>query len=326
MDASVVHVVVGVMYNASGQILVARRLDHVHQGGKLEFPGGKVEQGESVSYALAREFKEELGVEIDTTSIKPLICLTHHYPDKAVKLDVWEIAEFEGEPSGQEGQPIHWLSKSELKPCDFPAANAPIISALNLPDALMVTPDVSFEYAITELPQRIQSSGVTHCIVRLPSLTLEEYSQVWATLKTHIDTTAVELIVHQHVALAILDKASLHLPSHQLNVLSKADCPEWLRLSASVHSHSQQEKAEELGARFTVFGSVKSTPSHEGEHGVGWSAFNDVTRSAYIPVYAIGGMTKQDIATARLQGGQGVAGIRLFSAHNQKMIKTPRQE
>ena len=125
-----VHVAVGVIFNSQGQILIARRHDDAHQGGLWEFPGGKVESDESVCDALARELHEELGINIQTSSCKPLIEIRHDYSDKVVLLDVWTVSEFDGEASGKEGQPLRWVDRSQLSGYDFPAANIAIIDAI----------------------------------------------------------------------------------------------------------------------------------------------------------------------------------------------------
>lgn len=125
---SQVHVAVGVIINEQQQILIAKRADHLHQGGLWEFPGGKVESGESIEQALARELEEELGLTVE--HCEPLIEVTHDYGDKAVLLDVWLVKHFSGEASGREGQPIQWIPLTKLDDYPFPAANQPIIERL----------------------------------------------------------------------------------------------------------------------------------------------------------------------------------------------------
>ena len=93
------HVVVGVVENERREVLLTRRAEHVDQGGLWEFPGGKVETGESVADALARELNEELGIRV--TRARPLICIRHRYPNRDVLLDVWRIRTYQGEPVGR---------------------------------------------------------------------------------------------------------------------------------------------------------------------------------------------------------------------------------
>lgn len=123
-----VHVAVGVVVDAQQRILVSQRLPHLHLGGLWEFPGGKVEAGESVQQALARELAEELAVQV--LNCVPLIEISHDYSDKSVLLDVWCVDAFGGEPHGREGQQWQWVDAASLHKLEFPAANKPIIAAI----------------------------------------------------------------------------------------------------------------------------------------------------------------------------------------------------
>ncbi|MFT6956345.1 MAG: 8-oxo-dGTP diphosphatase [Halieaceae bacterium] len=123
-----VHVAVGVILDSVNRILITRRGENAHQGGLWEFPGGKVESGETVRHALQRELQEELGITIGIAS--PLVQVHHDYGDKAVLLDVYVVQEFSGEPKGLEGQPLEWVTETQLKIFEFPKANALIVEAV----------------------------------------------------------------------------------------------------------------------------------------------------------------------------------------------------
>lgn len=124
-----IHVAVGVILNEQKQILLALRAEHLHQGGLWEFPGGKVEAGESVELALYRELYEELGIR--PTESRPLLTLQHDYSDKSVLLDVWWVDQFIGQPTGKEGQTIQWVAPSQFSRYAFPAANTEIVQAIH---------------------------------------------------------------------------------------------------------------------------------------------------------------------------------------------------
>ena len=123
-----IHVAAAVIRNGRGQILIARRPDDKHQGGLWEFPGGKVEAGETVPQALARELEEEIGITV--TACAPFMRIDHDYGDKRVTLDIRKVTAFTGEPHGREGQPSRWVPVSELHTYEFPAANRPIVEQL----------------------------------------------------------------------------------------------------------------------------------------------------------------------------------------------------
>ncbi|MCW8107075.1 8-oxo-dGTP diphosphatase MutT [Alteromonas ponticola] len=122
-----VQVAVGVIRRAD-DVFICLRSEHQHQGGKWEFPGGKIDHGESVVEALKRELQEEIGISV--IRCRPLIEITHDYGDKRVALLVREVLDFNGEPHGVEGQQHKWCPIDSLNPADFPTANVAILDAL----------------------------------------------------------------------------------------------------------------------------------------------------------------------------------------------------
>ncbi len=122
-----IHVAVGVIWQDQ-HILLALRGAHLHQGGRWEFPGGKVEAQETVLQALQRELHEELAIEV--TEAAPLMQLRYQYPEKLVLLDVWTVSRFAGDPRGVEGQPLRWVPVAQLADYHFPDANQPIVERI----------------------------------------------------------------------------------------------------------------------------------------------------------------------------------------------------
>jgi len=122
-------IVAGVIFNENrSQVLIAKRPEKAHQGGLWEFPGGKLEQGETPTFALKRELHEELDLIIlDCTHF---ITLEHDYSDVSIGLEVWTVDRWEGDVYGKEGQTIEWVERDKLSDRDFPAANIPIIELL----------------------------------------------------------------------------------------------------------------------------------------------------------------------------------------------------
>ena len=122
------HVAVGIVRNERGEVLIARRKEGAHQGGLWEFPGGKVEPGETAPQALRRELREELGIAAGP--LAPFLRIPHDYGDRQVILDVWQVQSYTGAPRPQEGQPLIWAPPRNLPRYPFPAPNTPIITAL----------------------------------------------------------------------------------------------------------------------------------------------------------------------------------------------------
>ena len=132
-------VVAAVIRGADGRILIARRADAAEQGGLWEFPGGKLEAGESRLEGLRRELQEELGITLRAAA--PLLEVSHRYPQRQVRLYVFEVTDWLGTPTGCEGQPLRWVEPDALLGHAFPAANLPIVTAARLPRCCLVTPE-----------------------------------------------------------------------------------------------------------------------------------------------------------------------------------------
>jgi 8-oxo-dGTP diphosphatase len=123
-----IEVVAGALYDASGRVLIAQRPPGKALAGRWEFPGGKLHDGESADDALAREMREELGVEV--LAAERLMRYPHEYPDRVVWLDMWIVREWRGEPRGLDGQALKWVEPARLNGEDILEADQPIVAAL----------------------------------------------------------------------------------------------------------------------------------------------------------------------------------------------------
>jgi 8-oxo-dGTP diphosphatase len=309
---SLVHVTVGVIEDSQGRVLIARRPDHVHQGGLWEFPGGKVTEGEGVIAALGRELHEELGIEVRQT--QPLITIKHDYGDKQVCLDVHRVTEFQGEAHGKEGQPIKWVTIAELNALEFPAANRGIINAIRLPDKYMITDELATTAEYLETIKCAVRNGVRLIQLRAKHLSDEDYLAL-AVQVLPLQEQGISILLNTSVELfAQTDAAGLHLNSQRLMQTQCRPVSQSKLLSASVHNERELVQAKQIEVDLLVVSPVLSTASHPDANLLGWERFAELVANANCPVYALGGMTSDAIATVKNLGGQGIAGIRLFDA------------
>jgi 8-oxo-dGTP diphosphatase len=306
--SKLIHVAAAVIRDRRGHILIARRPDDKHQGGLWEFPGGKVEPGEPVADALARELHEELGIRV--TSAAPLIRIPHHYPDKSVLLDVWEVDAFEGDAHGAEGQPIRWVAPEALDDYAFPAANAPIVTAARLPQRLLITGAAGAPVEYVERLSKALDLGIKQVMLRAKQLDESAFANLYRQLLPLCRASGAMLGVNTSVAQAnALSAEHLHLTSERLQRLSDRNEFGGRWLSASCHNAEQMRQAEAKGVDFITLSPVLPTASHPGESALGWEAFAELTVECTLPVYALGGLGEADLSRAREQGAQGIAAI-----------------
>jgi 8-oxo-dGTP diphosphatase len=309
--AKVVHVAVGVIYDTNGNILIARRAQDAHQGGLWEFPGGKVDTGERVQDALRRELEEELAIKVKHT--QPLIQIRYDYPDKSVLLDVHQVTRFSGVAHGNEGQPIRWISPSELTQYAFPAANKPIVSAILLPDKMLITGTFSSHDDFLQRLTSALDSGIRLVQFRCPDLLFQGYQQLAAQAKNLCQQYQARLIFNTTPEIfPALQGEGLHLNRHELKRCAGRPVNESILLGASCHNAEEIELARKINVDYICLSPVAETHSHPGENVLGWAAFSELAQRACVPVYALGGMQASDVETACQYGGQGIAAISCF--------------
>ena len=304
-----VHVAAAVIQDGLGRILLARRPAGAHQGGLWEFPGGKLESGETLSDGLKRELAEELGIQ--TLAHRPLIRVLHHYGDRSVLLDVHRVTAYAGEPRGLEGQPLAWVAPDDLLSYPMPAADRPIVAAVQLPPVYLFTPPAvaTPERLLSEL-QSALDAGHRLIQLRVFGLAPSVHRAVAERALELCHTAGAWLMVNADIALAeTIGADGVHLNARQLTVLQVR--PPGLRwVAASCHGVADLARATDLGLDFAVLSPVLPTPSHPDAEPLGWTGFAAAVETAPLPVYALGGMRGSLLAEAWQHGAQGVAGIR----------------
>ncbi|CBL44264.1 Mutator MutT [gamma proteobacterium HdN1] len=320
-----VHVVAAVIRGRDGRILLAQRPAHLHQGGKWEFPGGKVEAGEGAEQALARELREELGITPVVT--RPLIQVQHRYPqegahpEKTVFLDVWEVVAFSGQPSGRERQRVEWVAQDALEDYEFPPANQPIVVAAQLPSTILITPEPA-EFPAESFYSHLDASleaGVGWVILRSNKLSAQDFTELAAGVAELCAEFEVPLSLNPppEVLKQMLKKGDAGLPEGVGLHLSEAALREYQDeydgcVSASCHSPEALRLAEERNVTFALLSPIQATASHPDVEPLGWVRASEWIKPSKVPIYALGSLGNADVIVARKNGAQGVAGIRAF--------------
>ncbi|MGB4859437.1 MAG: Nudix family hydrolase [Dokdonella sp.] len=310
MEGQNVHVMAGVIRDDAERILLAQRPDGSHLAGLWEFPGGKREVGESRWNALVRELEEELGIVANAG--RPLISVPFAYPTKSIQLDVWQIDAYAGEPWSREGQELEWVDDAALDAMPMPDADKPVVTALRLPHEYLITPDLPRmpAAAVIESITRALRNGITLIQLRLPSWPREATLELAMQLRVLTRTHAARLLMNSDIQLALdADLDGVQLPARIAATFNQRPLPPGKWLAVSCHDADELAHAMRIGADFATLSPVAATTTHPDSETLGWDRFRDLIAEVAMPVYALGGMHRTDVTTARDAGGQGIAAI-----------------
>ena len=300
-----IDVAAAVVRQADGRVLFAERPAGKPWAGYWEFPGGKIEPGESPLAALQRELHEELGIELDAAT--PWITLVYAYPEKTVRLHFFRVSRWHGTPHGREGQRLSWEQPQAVTVNPLLPANETVLRALNLPPLYAITQ--AGKLGVEEFLKRLEAAlarGVRLVQVRERDMPPAELAPFARRVVEIAHRFQARVLVNGDAALARQVGADgVHLPAGQLLRLESA--PAFGLWAASCHDENELRQAAALGASFVVLSPVLPTTSHPGEPGIGWEKFAQLIRDYPLPVYALGGMKPELLDTARQHGAHGIA-------------------
>lgn len=323
---NVTDVAVAVFITADGRFLLSSRPDGKPYAGYWEFPGGKIEAGESVRDALVRELEEELNVVIDECT--PWFSFNMVYPHATVRLRTWRVTAWHGAEQrgmhGMEGQSFCWQDLNDISVSPTLPGCLPIFRALSLPTTYTITN--AGECGAEAYLQHLRASWgknaansppdgvfVVPAFVRQRLIQIREKSMPPATLRQF--AAAVTALAHEHQAIVMVNgdvelaqavgADGVHLTSAQLTSMTARPALTWV--GGSAHSREDIVRAAELNCDFVVVGSVKPTASHPGQTPLGWAAFEQMVRDSPIPAFAIGGLLPSDLNQAIVHGAHGIA-------------------
>lgn len=303
--ANVTHAAVAILIQPDGQVLLGKRPEGKPWAGWWEFPGGKIEAGESPLQGLQRELEEELGVV--ATRVYPWLTRSFDYPEKTVKLHFFRVLDWAGPLHGREGQTIAWQSLHQLTVDPVLPANAPIFKALNLPDVLAITNLQETEEPLffAQLQRQLQY-GLKFIQIREKHLDAATLSAFAAKVVQHARDYGAKVVLNgEHLDVIGHVADGVHLTSRQLRLLDqKPDLP---LVGASCHNEEELAMAARLDLDYVTLSPVSPTLSHPEAPAIGWTAFAELVRDYALPVYALGGMQQEDLEYAWQHGAHGLA-------------------
>lgn len=308
-----VEVAAGVILRADGQeFLLAQRPPGKVYAGYWEFPGGKLEAGESVREALVRELHEELGMRV--TACSPWLTREFIYPHAAVRIHFWRVTAWEGEigvSAPVEHSDIAWQScGAAASVAPVLPANDPILKALSLPVRMRITGAevLGRSVALARVAAAL-ADGERVIQVRDKGLPADERRSLAAEVIALARPYGALVLINDDAALAAeLGADGVHLSASALMALAERPALPWV--GASCHDARELAQATALGLDYALLGAVAPTPSHPGAPGMGWPAFAGLVEGAHLPVFALGGVASGDLAQAQALGAHGVACLR----------------
>ncbi len=311
--SKIVEVAAAVILRSNGQeFLLAQRPEGKVYHGYWEFPGGKVEPGESIHQALVRELQEELG--ITATACSPWLTRQFTYPHATVRLNFWRVTAWEGEigiTAPLEHSAVAWqtcgaaATVSPILP-----ANDPILKALALPTTMAISMGES-EGTERQLERLEEALDGDLRLIQVREKGWPEAQRLWFA-------EAVAAVSQQRGALVVVNDdpgiaTKIAADGIHLSSMSLAKCttrPPFTWVGASCHNAGELARAAELGLDYALLGPVLPTPTHPENPGLGWQKFAELVAGSPIPVFALGGMQHSMLPLAQQNGAHGIALMR----------------
>ena len=304
-SAPLLRVAAAIIERADGQVLLAQRPAGKAYAGYWEFPGGKLEPGETPRDALDRELMEELGITVLRAA--PWLVQRYRYPHAHVELHFFRVMEWVGDLVGHDNQAFVWQAPGRFDVAPLLPANTVVLRALTLPRVYGIT--MAGDLGETEFVKRAEAAldgGLRLIQLREKNWPVERQRALAGKIVSLARCRGAKVFYNGDAAFAReWECDGVHLTAHALAVATSR--PHDLLCSASCHTQAEVERAGELGLDFAVLAPVFATPTHPGATTIGWEGFAAIVAEATLPVFALGGLGIADIDAAVAHGAHGVA-------------------
>jgi 8-oxo-dGTP diphosphatase len=304
----VIEVSAAVLQRPDGTFLLAQRPSDKIWAGYWEFPGGKIEPGETPFHALVRELHEELGITVQTAY--PWLTRVFTYPHATVRLNFFRVTAWSGDLHPHEGQEFSWQLPTKVSVDPILPANAPILRALELPTLYAISNATEFgmEPFLNSLQAKL-NAGLRLVRLREKDLARDKLRALAQRVVAMAHARGAKVLLSGDVELAQeVGADGVHLTSIQLSELKERPAINWC--AASCHNAEELRRAEALGCDFALLSPVLPTQSHPGAQHLGWENFAVIAAGSSIPVYALGGLKHEDKQTAWQHGAHGISLLR----------------
>lgn len=309
---NIVDVAVGIVTNSDGKVLLGQRPAGKDYAGWWEFPGGKLEAGESVHEALARELSEELDLQINQST--PWLVREHVYEHAHVRLHFRRVIDFDRVPRSQEGQAFTWCDPANVLVEPLLPATVPLMRLLALPKhyAISCAQRLGEQVFLSRLSELL-ADGLQLVQLREPAMDGQQFDHLFTqVLKQCRDSNALLLVNSVHPEQYWARADGVHWRSKELASLkpvSSAQIRKYPWTGASCHNAQELVQAGAAGVDFAVLGPVQKTQSHPDATPMGWKRFTQLVGGSPLPVYALGGLGPADVQHAVRFGAQGIGMI-----------------
>lgn len=305
---SVVRAAVAILQRPDGQVLLAERPAGKPWEGWWEFPGGKIEAGETPFHALVRELREELGVEVAKAT--PWMLRRFDYPDRKVELHFFIVRDWQHEPRSCERQQLSWQHPTALTVGPMLPANEPILAALGLPSIYAISNVGELgEKGFLDRLRYALDQGLRLLQLREKHLSADGLQRLAEKVLSMVQPYQARVLLNGDVDTACaLGFAGVHFSAASLMALSER--PQQMLCAASCHDARELAHAQSLSLDFVVLSPVLPTLSHPDAPVLGWDGFAGLAHGSSLPVYALGGMQPEYLEQAWQQGAHGIAMMR----------------
>ena len=308
--SNVVRVAAAVIVRPDGSVLLAQRPPGKPYAGYWEFPGGKLEPGESAPQALARELAEELGLTV--TRAAPWLTQEFVYPHAHVELNFFRVFGWTGDPVGHDGQAFAWQMPGSFDVAPLLPANSRVLAALQLPPIYGVTcaSDIG-EDAFLARAEIALAGGLRLIQLREKDWPMARRDAFGSRLLSLASRFGARVLLNGSTDDARRGGyAGVHWTAA---TLAKATTrPRDLLVGVSCHSRDELARSAEMNVDFAVLGPIRDTLTHTDVSPLGWDAFATRAVGTRVPIYAIGGLAPADLSVAIDHGAHGVA-LRRFA-------------